>query len=51
MVNFFFYYYIFFLLYKKSLRRFIKRENKIRLAYWVKENTGIEINIDSMFDV
>lgn len=29
----------------------VKRENKKRLQHWVKENTGIDIPLDSLYDV
>lgn len=29
----------------------IKRNNKARLAKWVLENTGVEIPLDSLYDV
>lgn len=29
----------------------IKKENKVRLWWWVKQNCGIELNVDSLFDV
>ena len=29
----------------------IKRDNKAKLKKWVKENTGIDIPIDAMYDV
>jgi starch phosphorylase len=29
----------------------IKRDNKERLWWWVKKNCGIELNLDSIFDV
>jgi hypothetical protein len=31
--------------------RLIKRENKEKLARWVYKNCGVELNIDSLFDV
>lgn len=38
---------------KKVLGEFakIKRENKERLAKYIKENNGIDVNVDSIFDV
>ncbi len=35
------------------MRKFatVKRENKKRLQTWVKEQTGIEIPLDSLYDV
>ena len=29
----------------------VKRNNKAKLAAWVKENTGIDISVDSLFDI
>ena len=29
----------------------IKRANKERLWWWVKRNCGVELNIDSLFDI
>ncbi len=38
---------------KEALKEFmeIKRENKLRLAAYIKEHNGVEINPDSIFDV
>ncbi len=38
---------------KKVLGEFakIKRENKVRLAKYIKEHNGIDVNVDSIFDV
>jgi len=29
----------------------IKRQNKEKLMWWIKENSGIDVNINSLFDV
>lgn len=38
---------------ESALKEFtqIKRDNKEKLWWWVKHNCGVEINLDSMFDI
>lgn len=38
---------------KNFVKKFIdiKRENKVKLKKWVKENTGIDIPLDALYDV
>ena len=38
---------------ESALKEFtqIKRDNKEKLWWWVKHNCGVELNLDSMFDI